>query len=441
MANPVEIQPREAAPEDARRAERGQSAENRPNGKQSEPPEAPRNRGRLWLILGIVLVAAAIGGMIAWNSLSGRETTDDAQIDGHISPISPRVSGMVTAVYVTDNQEVAAGAPLFQIDPTDYKVAVAQAEAELADARAAALGAQSNVPVTSIGTTSNISTAQAGVQEAVAGISVAEQGVGTAQSKVAAARAKLQEAQANFDKAQKDLDRYRQLVAKDEISRQQFDAAVATAEAARATVASNRASVAEAEQGVASAGSQVQQARAQQARAQAAVGAASSAPQQVAAIRAQAASAQAKVQQKQAALDQARLNLQHTTVNAPLAGVVGNKTVQVGQMAQAGQQTMALIPLDDIWVTANFKENQLKKVRAGQRVTFSVDAYGREYRGHVDTVAPATGARFSLLPPENATGNYVKVVQRIPVKILLDDPNTGHLLRPGMSVEAKVWIK
>jgi membrane fusion protein (multidrug efflux system) len=259
---------------------------------------------------------------------------------------------------------------------------------------------------------------------------------------VKSAQARLQEAEANSTKASKDLDRYRQLVAKEEISSQQFDAATAAADASRATVESNRASVAEAEQGVASAESQVQQARAQVARAEAAVGAASSAPQQIAVSRAQAGSAQARVQQKQAELQQAQLNLQYTTVKAPVAGVVGNKTVQVGQVAQAGQQLLAIIPLDDVWVTVNFKESQLKNIRVGQRATASVDAYGgREYRGHVDTIAPATGARFSLLPPENATGNYVKVVQRIPVKIVLDEPNAGHLLRPGMSVIAKVWVK
>jgi membrane fusion protein (multidrug efflux system) len=348
----------------------------------------------------------------------------------------------VIAVYVNDNQEVAAGTTLFQIDPTDYKVAVDQAAGELADAQSAARAAQSSVPVTSIGATANISTATAGVHEAQAGLAAAQKGVASAQARVKSAQARLQEAEANATKASKDLDRYRQLVAKEEISSQQFDAAVAAAEASQATVASNRASVAEAEQGVATAESQVQQARAQVARAEAGVAAASSAPQQVAVTRAQAGSAQARVQQKQAELQQAQLNLQYTTVKAPVAGVVGNKTVQVGQVVQSGQQVLAIIPLDDVWVTVNFKESQLKDIRVGQRATIAVDAYGgRVYRGHVDTIAPATGARFSLLPPENATGNYVKVVQRVPVKIVLDEPNTGHLLRPGMSVEAKVWVK
>jgi membrane fusion protein (multidrug efflux system) len=345
-------------------------------------------------------------------------------------------------VNVNDNQEVQPGAVLFQIDPTDYKVAVERAAGELADAEAEAQGARSSVPVTSTNASSNISTAAAGVHEASAGVTVAEKNVATAQARVKSAQARLQEAEANATKASKDLERYKQLVAKEEISRQQYDAAVAAAEAARATVESNRASVAEAEQGVAGAESQVQQARAQVARAEAAVRAASSAPEQVAVTRAQAGSAQARVQQKKAELEQARLNLQYTTVKAPIAGVVGNKTVQVGQVAQAGQQMLALIPLDDVWVTANFKESQLKDIRVGQRATFSVDAYGgREYGGHVDTIAPATGSRFSLLPPENATGNYVKVVQRVPVKIVLDEPNTGHLLRPGMSVNPKVWVK
>ena len=401
-----------------------------------------QKRRWLWPVLGFVLIAAVAAGIVEWTRLSARQTTDDAQVDGHISPISPRVGGTVVAVNVNDNQEVQPGTVLFQIDPTDYKVAVDQAAGELADAEATAQAARSSVPVTSTNASSNISTAAAGVHEASAGVTVAEKNVATAQARVKSAQARLQEAEANATKASKDLERYKQLVAKEEISRQQYDAAVAAAEAARATVESNRASVAEAEQGVAGAESQVQQARAQVARAEAAVRAASSAPEQVAVTRAQAGSAQARVQQKKAELEQARLNLQYTTVKAPIAGVVGNKTVQVGQVAQAGQQMLALISLDDVWVTANFKESQLKDIRVGQRATFSVDAYGgREYRGHVDTIAPATGSRFSLLPPENATGNYVKVVQRVPVKIVLDEPNTGHLLRPGMSVNPKVWVK
>jgi len=412
---------------------------------QAVPPAvegAPKNRRRLWLIVIVVLIVGAVAGVIVWNKLSARESADDAQIDAHISPISPRVGGTVIAVYVNDNQEVKAGATLFQIDPTDYKVAVQQAMGELADAVAAAQGARSSIPVTSIGASSNMSTAAAGVREVQAGVAVAQKNVDTARSRVQSAQAKLQEAEANATKAAKDLERYKQLVSKEEISRQQYDAAVAAAEAAQATVASNRASVAEAEQGVATAQSQVLQAHAQESRAEAGVRAASSAPEQVAVTRAQAGSAQARVQQKEAALEQAQLNLQYTTVKAPVAGVVGNKTVQVGQLAQAGQQMLALIPLDDVWVTVNFKESQLKNIRVGQRATISVDAYGgREYKGHVDTIAPATGARFSLLPPENATGNYVKVVQRVPVKIVLDEPNSGHLLRPGMSVGAKVWVK
>jgi membrane fusion protein, multidrug efflux system len=432
MANPVEETP-------AEQDERRQALPSREPAAQVNGE--PKKNGRLWLILGVVLVIAAAVGYFMWTNASARETTDDAEIDGHIAPISPRVGGAVVDIKVTDNQEVKAGDVLFQIDPADYKVAVDQAVAELTDAQATAQGAQANVPVTSIGTSSNISTAEAGVSEAAAGVSVAQKNVGATQAKVQSTQAKLQEAEANYTKANQDLERYRQLVEKEEISRQQFDAAVATAAAARATVESNRALVAEAQQDVAAAESQVQQARAQDARALAAVRAASSAPQQVAATRAQAASAQAKVQQKQAALDQAQLNLQYTTVKAPFTGVIGNKTVQLGQVVQAGQQTMALIRLDDVWVTANFKESQLKQIRSGQRVTFSVDAYGREYRGHIDTVAAATGARFSLLPPENATGNYVKVVQRLPVKVLLDEPNEGHLLRPGMSVGVKAWIK
>jgi membrane fusion protein (multidrug efflux system) len=431
MPNPVEVEPRKE------REEPGAP----PPPPPDEPPR-PRRRRWLWPALVIFLILAAVAGYFIWTRLAARETTDDAQIDGHVSPISPRVGGTVTAVYVNDNQEVQPASVLFQIDPTDYRVAVERAQADLEDAIAAAKGAQATVPVTSISTSSNVSTAEAGLKEAIAGVAVADKAVGGAEARLRAAQARLAEAQANATRATRDLERYKLLVAKDEISQQQFDAAQAAADAALATVASMRAAVADAEQAVAQAQGQAQQARARVSTAEAAVRAASAGPQQVEATKAQASSAEARVQQREAALEQARLNLAYTTVHAPLAGVVGNKTVEVGQVLQPGQPTLSIIPLDDVWVTANFKESQMGPLRVGQRATISVDALkGREYRGHVDTIAPATGARFSLLPPENATGNYVKVVQRIPVKIVFDQPNEAHLMRPGMSVVPKVWVK
>ena len=274
----------------------------------------------------------------------------------------------------------------------------------------------------------HVATAGAGVENANAGVQAAQQ-------QYQAAKAQLQQAEANNAKAQSDLVRYKQLVDKQEISQQQYDQVVAVARVSAAGVEGARAAADAAQH-------QVAQAQAKLLQAAADVRAASTAPQQVSAIRSKAQSAEALVAQKKADLEQAQLNLQYTKIIAPVAGVVSNRTVEVGQNVQAGQEMMKLIPLNDIWVTANFKETQLKGMRAGQSATISVDATGKKYKGHVDSVAGASGARFSLLPPENATGNFVKVVQRIPVKIVFDSgEDKEHTLRPGMSAEPKVWIR
>jgi membrane fusion protein (multidrug efflux system) len=376
----------------------------------------------------VAAVVLLVIGVFAWFHFSGYEATDDAQIDGHLSPISARVSGHIVKILVEDNQSVAAGTPLAQIDPRDYEVAVQRAQADYDNAVATARAAQVNVPITSTNTGSQLSAAGADVESARAGISVARQ-------QLDAARAQQEQAAANNVKAQNDLVRYRQLIEKQEISQQQYDQAVAAAAASAASVAGARADVAAGEQ-------QVTQAQARLAQAQANLRAANTAPQQVAAIRSRADSAQATAELKKAELDQAKLNLSYTTITAPVSGVVTNRTAEVGQNVQPGQQLMTIIPLDDIWVTANFKENQLHHMKAGQPVTIKVDANGKEYKGKVQSIAGASGARFSLLPPENATGNYVKVVQRIPVKITFDPGETKeHVLRPGMSVEPKVQIR
>ena len=399
-------------------------------------PKRPLARGLLFAAA-LFVVAAAV---IAWNYFSVRETTDDAQIDGHIAPISARVGGTVIAVNVKDNQPVEAGSLLFQIDPKDYQVALERARADHAEAEAKALAARTSVPITSTTTGSQLSASQANVLQAQAGVDAAQKEIDAARARLNLNGARLQEARANADKASKDLERMTALVAKDEVSRQQYDAAVAAADASRAAVDSAQAAVTEAESGVRRAESGLEQARARLERARADVRAAQTAPEQVTITRAQARSAEAKAQQTKAALDQAELNLQYTSVKAPIGGIVSKKTVEIGQVVQPGQPLMAIVPLEDVWVTANFKETELKKMRPGQPAIVSVDAYGgRTYRGHVDSIAAATGARFSLLPPENATGNYVKVVQRVPVKIVLDKgQDKEHLLRPGMSVEATV---
>ncbi len=372
--------------------------------------EHPRAK---WVLLAVLAVVIALG-VTAWRYSGVRESTDDAQIDAHIDPISARVGGTVIEVNFENNQMVSAGQVMVKLDPTDYQVALQHAQAELADALAQAAAARSGVPITSIGTSSQISVAEANLH--------------SAQQEADAAKARLQETEAAYTKAATDLKRYQQLIAKDEISRQQYDTALTTEQGAAAAVSAARAMVAAADGRVA--------------QAQAQVRAASTAPQQVAVTRARAGAAEAAVQRDQALLQQAKLNLEYTTVKAPVNGIVSQRNVEPGQVVQPGQPLYTIVNLDDIWVTANFKETELKNMRPGDPATIHVDAYGRDYKGHVLSIGGATGARFSLLPPENATGNYVKVVQRIPVRIVFEkgqDPN--HLLRPGMSVEPTVVTK
>jgi len=383
-------------------------------------------RFRLALIVGGIVLL--VGGFFLWRYFTSYESTDDAQIDGHLNGISARVSGHVLKLLVNDNQYVEAGTPLVQIDPRDYEVAYEQSKAQYNDAVATAQAMKVNVPITSVSTTSQESSAQADVLSARAGIAASRQ-------QYEAANAQLAQAQANDVKAQSDLQRYKILVDKQEISAQQYDQAVAAARASSATVDAARAQASAAQ-------AQINQMQGKLAQAEANLRASHTAPQQIAVTRSRAESAQAIAERYKAQLDQAQLNLQYTTIVAPVNGIVTQRTVEVGQNVSIGQQLMKVVNLDDIWVTANFKETQLKNMRPGQRATISVDAYGREYKGHVDSIAGASGSITSLLPPENATGNYVKVVQRVPVKITFDPGETKeHILRPGLSVEPKVWIR
>jgi membrane fusion protein (multidrug efflux system) len=394
-------------------------------------------------IAGAIVVVAVLA-VIAWIWLAaGHETTDDAQLDAHVTQIAARVGGTVLAVHVEDNQKVDAGTVLVELDPRDYRVAVDRARAELADSEATAQAAQSGVPVASTESSSNVTTARGSVEQAASGVNGAQKEIEAARARLTTAQARLRETEANAAKATRDVERLRGLLAKDEVSQQQFDAASATADAQRAAADSARSQITEAEAGIRVAESKLAQAQAGSQQAQAGLRTAQTGPQQVAATRARAAAAAAKVQQSKAALEQAELNLQYTTVKAPVAGIVSRKTVEVGQIVQAGQPLLALIPLENVWVIANFKETQLADMRPGQKAVVEVDALdGKRFTGHVDSIAAATGARFSLLPPENATGNYVKVVQRVPVKIVLDpgqDPE--HRLRPGLSVVPTVYTK
>ncbi len=397
---------------------------------------------RVRLIIGAVLLLGLGAGIWAWST-SARENTDDAQVDAHVTQIAARVGGTVTKVAVDDNQLVEAGALLVQLDPRDYQVAVDKARAELADAEASAVAAQSSVPITSTTAASNVTTARGGITQAQSGVAASEKEIDAANARLITAQARQREAEANAAKSARDVERLRGLLAKDEVSQQMFDATTATATAQKAGVDSARSQVAEAEAGIRVAESKLAQARAGEDQAHAEMQTAQTGPSQIAAIKAKAAQAEAHAQQARATLAQAELNLQYATVKAPVRGVVSKKGINVGQVVQGGQPLLAIVQIDDVWVTANFKETQLKDMRPGQRTEIAVDAYGgRTYTGKVDSIAGATGARFSLLPPENATGNFVKVVQRVPVKIVLDpgqDPE--HLLRPGMSVTPTVFLK
>ncbi|MCC6345541.1 MAG: HlyD family secretion protein [Bryobacterales bacterium] len=415
-------------------------------GKQEEKRQAeePKN-GRLkaWLIFGLFVLLLGAGAGAYLHFTAGQETTDDAQIDGHIHPVSPRVTGTVVKLLVKDNQRVKAGEVLLVIDPRPYQVAVQRAKADVAEAEATRHANHTEVPIVTTTSSNQLSSAMAGVEETKAGLVSAEKQVGAAEAKRVTAAALVREAKAHADKAARDVERFRGLVEKEEISRQQFDAAMAAAAASKAQWEAAKAQEREAEEGVRVARSALEQQGARVARAEADARAAGSAPQQVAASRARAESAAARVLQMKAALEGAELDLGHTVVRAPVDGVISQRNVELGQVAQAGQPLLAVVDLDNVWVTANYKENQLENMRPGQKAVVSVDAYGgRTYRGHVDSIAAGTGAKFSLLPPENATGNYVKVVQRIPVKILIEKgQDAERVLRPGMSVEPTVYTK
>jgi membrane fusion protein, multidrug efflux system len=394
-------------------------------------------------VIAIVAVVILMAGVFVWLHSRGREDTDDAQVDGRITQIAARVGGTVVKVNVDNNQPVGGGGVLVQIDPRDYQIAVDRARAELADARATAAAARTGVPIAQVETRAGVSTASGGVEQAEAGVTGAQHEIEVAQANLATAQARQREREAAATKASRDVERLRGLVEKDEISRQQFDAAVAAADSARAAVEAAASEVIAARGAITVAQQRAAQARATASQARAGLATAQTAPQQLQVTQARAAAAEARVQLAEAALKQAELNLAYTTIAAPGPGIISRKSVEPGQVIQAGQPLMALVDLDHVWVVANFKETQLDAMRPGQKATIEVDALGgREFQGHIDSIAAATGAKFSLLPPENATGNFVKVVQRIPVKIVLEagqDPY--HLLRPGMSVTPTVHIR
>ncbi|MGB2641901.1 MAG: HlyD family secretion protein [Candidatus Acidiferrum sp.] len=391
------------------------------------PPRYHPPKKRKKLLIAAIVVVVLIGGLFLWRYVGSYESTDDAQADVHLYPVSARISGYVVKVNVGDNQWVEKGTVLVEIDPRDYEVAVAQAQANLANAEATAQSLNITVPITSVNTTSQLTSSASDIVNASAGITAA-------QKQLTAAHAQLEEAQANDVRAQDDLHRYKLLVDKKEVSQQIYDQALATAKSSTAAVAAAEANESAAEQFVQQAQSRLVQADANHQYAE-------TGPQQVSSTRARARAAIADVEQKRAALEQAQLNLQYTKIVAPVSGEV-NKTVVEGLNVEPGQQLLTVVPLEQVWVTANFKETQLRHMQVGQKAEIHVDSTGKTLKGHVDSIAGATGPLFSLLPPENATGNYVKIVQRIPVKIVLDPgENHDHQLRPGMNVVPDVYLR
>lgn len=381
------------------------------------------------LILLIVAGALAVGGFFLWGYLDSYESTDDAQVDGHINSVSSRIAGTVTNVYVQDNQAVKAGQVLVDLDPRDYQVARAQAEAALAQSQAQVTAQSPNVPITGTTNATTLSTAGFDVASALAGIASSE-------ANYATALANVRQAQATHANDVAEVARFKVLVDKDEVSREQYDAKVTAAKASQATVEANQAAASASLKAIDQAKAQAAQAQAREQQAR------QNAPRNIAIQRANIASRRADATRNKAEVDQALLNLQYTKITSPANGVVGKKSVEAGTRVSPGQELLAVVPLDDIWITANFKETQLRRMHPGQRVTVKVDAFAPKFEGYVESIAAASGARYSLLPPENATGNYVKVVQRIPVRIRLKEgENQDHRLRPGMSVEPKVWLQ
>ena len=399
--------------------------------EEAEKQTPAKKSRRRFIIFAVVVLLIVIAGLFYWHS-TFTEDTDDAQVDGNLFQVSSRITGQITKVYVDDNVKVEAGQPIAEIDPRDQLVALEQAQASLASAEATANQATTNIPITNVSTSTTINTSGADVQSAVAGVSQADK-------QVQAAAARVDQAQASAIKSQLDVDRYTPLVQKDVISKQQFDAAIAQATADKASVLSAQATLIAQQDAVRQMQQKLVQARSQAAEAS------KNRPEQVKAQQARAYAALADVKQAQARVDQAKLNLSYTHVLAPVSGIVNSKNVQVGANVAVGQNMLTIVPLVDLWVTANFKETQLNHIRPGQDVDIRVDALGgRHFSGRVSQVGGATGSKLSLFPAENATGNYVKVVQRIPVRIdftNLQKENGDYALRPGFSVTPKVSIK
>jgi membrane fusion protein, multidrug efflux system len=426
MARTIETDVVETQEAEAQAAETQEAV--KPERRQAAE-RAPRAKPTRWIVLGVLAIAIAGASAWWWHSLR-YESTDDAQVDGHIDLVSTRISGTVTYINprVEDTHFVEAGTLLLELDPRDYAAELEHAKANLDTSTAEARSAQVTVPIVNASAFGQLHSAEAAKEEALANVE-------SEQANLVAAQHKLQQDQAIHARAERDRIRYQGLIEKHEISRSDYDARETEAIAAAQTVEADRADITSREQKIAEARSLVVQREAQ-------IEAARIAPQQVTDARAKSDSAGGQLEQARADLHTAQLNLSYTKIYAPVSGVIGRKTVELGHRVQPGQSLLVIVPLDDIWITANFKETQLKHMRPGQTVTIRVDTFGRDYQGKVESLPGAAGPLFSLFPPENATGNYVKVVERFPVRIRLDqDQDSEHMLRPGMSVEPTVDVR
>lgn len=394
-----------------------------------------------WIIAGLTAVLV-VTAAVFWY-YSGRESTDDAQVDAPVIPIGARVSGGVIEVAVKDNQPVKAGDVLVRLDPRDYELAAARLRGAVATAEAEARAADADLPMRSTRTASTLSSAEAIVTRAEGAVAAAERDVDVARARLNAAEAHLRERKAQATRASRDADRLKGLLAKDEISQSQFDSVTATASAATAATDAAESEVLASTMLVRAAEARLAQAKGAAEEAKAGLSSAKTGPQEVDMSKARSEAAQARVAEAKAALEAAELNLARTEVKAPRDGLVTRRSVEVGQLVQVGQPLLAIVDISEPWITANYKETQLEAVRPGQAVTIGIDALGsRRFRGRVDSIAAATGSRFSMLPAENATGNFVKVVQRIPVKIVLEPgENQDLLLRPGMSAVPSIHTR
>jgi membrane fusion protein (multidrug efflux system) len=417
------------------------SAKAQQNPAQDVPRKPAKKSRRLLIVGGALLVIASVAGA-AYVHFNDRVSTDDAQVDAHIAPVAPKIFGNVAEILVDDNEAVKAGQVLLRIDARDYEAKVAQSRAALAAAESQATGARVGVPLVNATTASNTAAAQAQVAAANADHERAKSDYDRASSsELAFAKADIESKRALADRARADLHRMEPLAAQDEISKLQFDAYIAAARVADSDLSAAQQKLANAERQASSSKSVVDATAARIGAAQAALEQAQANREQVHISSAQAGSASAAVLQARANLEAAQLQLSYATIVAPISGVVTRKTVQLGQIVQPGQALMILVPVSDVYVSANFKETQLSQVRPGQRAEIYIDMYGKSFEGVVDSVSNSTGSRLSLLPPENATGNYVKIVQRIPVKIAVQHLPAGITLRPGMNVEATIFTK